>query len=345
MTNVNLTLAEKADLRQRATGIGFMDCEIFDRERLRIALDSPDGFAARFQYLGLPLSEAEQASFFAKWGDDIQSMVSTGFQRLERSLDRLLFLSEASDVLESLTIQYELDRPYDADEIGHFRAFARMFLRDFKHGFFSAIFGTSDRSDRFRNSSGRRLDEMLPGIKHGISGAQWEQQIDVEKSSSSDMIDVGLEEGKLPPYAIACMSSAIGQQTATSVSAHFTYTDLLIRHRTGISLKDLDGAMWLPMLNASIAAKVSVIHIFANGYKLDEIRVTACYIDRSQPEREELDYFAPDELSDPWVSIRPNYASSFIIRFFEQTPVRLFRSKQTTNSPRMPWTAAFGDGL
>jgi hypothetical protein len=38
-------------------------CEVVDRERMRIALDSPDGFSIRFQYLDIPLSEAEQASF------------------------------------------------------------------------------------------------------------------------------------------------------------------------------------------------------------------------------------------------------------------------------------------
>ena len=57
-----------------------------------------DGFSIRFQYLGLPLSEEEQASFFAKWGDDIQSVISTGFQRIEKTLDRVLFLHEASDI-------------------------------------------------------------------------------------------------------------------------------------------------------------------------------------------------------------------------------------------------------
>ena len=45
---------------------------VFDQERIRIVLDSADGFSIRFQYLQIPLSEAEQATFFAKWGDDIQ---------------------------------------------------------------------------------------------------------------------------------------------------------------------------------------------------------------------------------------------------------------------------------
>src|SRR5713101_1269756 len=112
LTNINLTIGEKELLVSQAKDAGFAYCEIIDRERLRISLDSPDGFAIHFQYLGLLLSEEEQASFFAKWGDDIQSVISTGFQRLEKTLDRLLFLQEASDVMSALTFAFELDRTY-----------------------------------------------------------------------------------------------------------------------------------------------------------------------------------------------------------------------------------------
>ena len=66
----------------KSSGVEY--CDICDRERIRIALDSQDGFAARFQYLSLPLSEAEQATFFAKWGDDIQSMISSQFDRMQK---------------------------------------------------------------------------------------------------------------------------------------------------------------------------------------------------------------------------------------------------------------------
>jgi hypothetical protein len=74
-TNVNLTLADKSEMETSARSKGVTYCDIFDRERLRILLDSADGFAIRFQYLSIPLSEAEQATFFAKWGDDIERRV------------------------------------------------------------------------------------------------------------------------------------------------------------------------------------------------------------------------------------------------------------------------------
>ncbi|MEM9463451.1 MAG: hypothetical protein AAGF11_55435 [Myxococcota bacterium] len=57
-TNVNFTIGEKGELVQKAKASGIPFCEIFDRERLRIELDSPDGFSTRFQYLGIALSDS-----------------------------------------------------------------------------------------------------------------------------------------------------------------------------------------------------------------------------------------------------------------------------------------------
>ena len=117
LTNINLTIGEKDELVGRAKANLPGHIEIFDRERIRIALDSPDGFAARFQYLNISMSEEEQASFFSRWGDDIQSLVATGFQRLEGTLDRLLFLQEATNVVPTLVIVLELKESYQAQ--GH----------------------------------------------------------------------------------------------------------------------------------------------------------------------------------------------------------------------------------
>ena len=87
---------------------GIEHCDILDRERLRIELDSPAGFFMRFQYLKIPLSEAEQASFLAQYGDRVQEVVSTGFQRVERTLNRLLFLQESGDVLNGIYVLFRL---------------------------------------------------------------------------------------------------------------------------------------------------------------------------------------------------------------------------------------------
>ena len=112
LTNVNLTIGEKDELVSKAKAEHLGHAEIIDREQIRLALDSPDGFAARFQYLDISMSEAEQASFFSRWGDDIQSLVATGFQRLEGTLERLLFLQEATDVVSTFVVVIELRESY-----------------------------------------------------------------------------------------------------------------------------------------------------------------------------------------------------------------------------------------
>lgn len=43
--------------------------------------------------------------------------------------------------------------------------------------------------------------------------------------------------------------------------------------------------------------------------------------------------FTEDELADPWVRVRPNRASAFHIRFFEETPIRMFVPAQIKGQP------------
>ncbi len=105
-TNLHFTMGEQSEMVGEARRTGIEHCEILDRERLRIELDSPAGFFVRFQHLGIPLSEAEQASFLSHYGDRIQQIVSTGFQRIERTLNRILFLQEASNVLDGIYVRF-----------------------------------------------------------------------------------------------------------------------------------------------------------------------------------------------------------------------------------------------
>ena len=203
-TNVNLTVGEKEKLIANAKSVGLLHCEIFDRERIRIALDGADGFAIRFQYLGIPLSEPEQASFFAKWGDDIQSVISTGFQRIEKTLERVLFLQETADVLSGITLRFELDKSYPAEEIGHFRAFCILHLKEPKLDIFGVLFGSSDKSMRMRSDTSS--PPQASGIKHGISGGQWEQHINLKAGTDPESSE---EDRALRKYEQVGSSSSI----------------------------------------------------------------------------------------------------------------------------------------
>ncbi len=63
-TNVALTTGDRQEL-ERTLESARPQIEIFHRERLRLALDAPAGFAYRQQYLEILMSDAEQLAFFS----------------------------------------------------------------------------------------------------------------------------------------------------------------------------------------------------------------------------------------------------------------------------------------
>ena len=322
-TNINLTIGEKDALIVRAKKSQIMFCEILDRERLRISLDSPDGFSIRFQYLNIALSEEEQASFFARWGEDIQSVISTGFQRIESTLNRVLFLQEYNDALSHLTLSFELDTKYSAEIIGHFRLFCTMYLKEPKQKILSILFGSSDKSERMSNDLKEDFTQQESGIKYGISGGQWEHYIDIEKEENDDS-----EEER---YNCVGSSSSIGRNEVDFINISYSKGNF-IRLFPGLKLRDLDEVMFLPFVNKSLAEKIKTIHLYSNGYKLQEINRSEFEIDESKCDPNFPVIFTEGELSDPWVRVRPKKASAFNIRFFEETPKRMFIPNQTVNS-------------
>ena len=330
LTNVRLTVGNKDSMISQAKAAGFTTCEVWDRERLKIALDSPDGFSIRFQYLGLPMSEAEQASFFAKWGDDIQSVISTGFQKVDKTLERVLFLQETTNVMSYLVLTFELDRTYAADEIGHFRAFCSMFLKEPKHQILQILFGSSDKPDRMRTDRRTDFTSQQAGIKHGVSGGRWEQHVPVDEADEDESM-AGVNKDELSKYKQVGTSSSVGMENVKFLSIEYNHDSSFIRFSPRMALRDIDQAHFLPVLNKSLAEKVKCIHVYANEYKVLEIPSSDFRIDTDF----RLDIpvkFTDDELADRWVRIQPDIASAFRISFADQTPRRMYSPRQTPNN-------------
>lgn len=327
-TNVNLTAGEKDQLIASAKSHGIVTCEIFDRERIRIALDSADGFAIRFQFLGMPLSEEEQASFFAKWGDDINSVIATGFQKVQKTLDHLLFLQEANDSVHSFQLAFELHRKYTGEQIAHFRAFCRVFLKEPKLNILSILFGSADKPYRFDNETGNAREQQ-PGIKFGFSGAQWEQQFGVKSSKAEN--GQGLEDEEAEKYQRDSTFSAAGLDTVQFLTIQYSKTGLF-RLTPVLQLRDFDDSMLMPMLNRSLAQIIKTIHVISNGYKLFEVSAERFYIDDTPFDPGIPFSFSDEELADPWVRIRPKNSSTFRLAFAEEIPQRLFISRRAQNT-------------
>jgi len=331
-TNVNLTVSEKDALILEAKASGLAHCEVIDRERMRLVLDGADGLSIRFQALGMPMSEAEQATFFARWGDDIQNVIVDGFGEIKKSLNRMQFLQEMRFPLANLVIMLELDREYDAVEIGHFRFFVSLSLMEPRDGLIMVTFGTTDRAGRFEAKSVKDVEAILPGIEHSMTGVRWERRIPgmEDDSHKTRVADDDADEGIMVQGF-----TSIGQEKVRFLRAAFGYGVGLFRFGSYLCLSDLDGSMLALFVNRSLADKVKAIHFYGNEYKLGEHG--AFRKDKPVSEFRPDALFTPDELADEWVRIMKD--GPFRIQFSETTPVRVFEPIEASNSlakPAMP---------
>ena len=96
--------------------VSFID--IFDMERLRHILDSPEGLLVRLQYLDIPMSATEQAALIGKFGNQLQNAVTARFDRVERTLSQMeRFLTFQKAILR-LDVYIELTQQATSAIIG-----------------------------------------------------------------------------------------------------------------------------------------------------------------------------------------------------------------------------------
>jgi len=272
------------------------------------------------------MSKEEQIAFFARWGDDIQSVISTGFHRLESALDRMLFFQEATAPMKYLGLRLELDNTYSAEDIGHFRVFCSLHLREWKGKMSSILFGSSDRSKRMSNGASEKdILEQPAGIKHEIGQSYWEGHLLDAVENEQDQSD--------EKHVLKGVRYSAGKDSIAFLDTAYYEPDSFFRSPPYLSLTDIDEAIYLIFLNRSLAQKVKAIHLYANHYKLKEYSASEFYIDESPYDITFPVKFFKDELCDPWVRIRPKGLSSvFCMRFSEETPKRLFNPLQIVDS-------------
>ena len=126
-TNVDLTEADLEEMRSYAASAGLKQVDIYWRERIRHVLDSPQGLALRYQYLKVPLSAAEQATFFSNYGTQLQEIIVNQHEQVQEGVRRLEFLHWMARPIREIGLAIHLDRFYESDELQHFRAVAKLF--------------------------------------------------------------------------------------------------------------------------------------------------------------------------------------------------------------------------
>jgi hypothetical protein len=95
LTNQTLTIGERSELERLAAAAG-KRCLIYHRERLRIMLDSPQGYGARLRHLGVPMSNEEQAAYFAASGQSVTEALREHTRAIERLSHRVLRMGRES---------------------------------------------------------------------------------------------------------------------------------------------------------------------------------------------------------------------------------------------------------
>ncbi len=127
-TNVDLRPSETETLRQYANSKGITHTDIYWRERIGRTLDSVEGLGLRFQYLKIPLSEAEQISFFGRFGSQIESLITKNQERLEARLDGIEFGIATTYPFRSLELIVDLNATVAAPDLANASVLIEMSL-------------------------------------------------------------------------------------------------------------------------------------------------------------------------------------------------------------------------
>lgn len=321
-TNVGLTPGIIDDLKKSAYAANISICEIYDRERMRIMLDCNTGYAIRQRYLDIPLSDAEQKDFFGKWGDDLQTMMSTGLSGIETLARRLHFLAEAQFLVDEISVIVKLTSPVGEISGGNFLFQTMITLRTNADGLLSMSFGSSSEPivetiDQFRERGSQFSNNTQRGFSYADlspGSPQYERYQAIPGEEVDDDVERWVSVGS---------SRGVLQIEKPYIRARYGSEPFLERLWPTCRLIDLHRCMVLFDCNAAIAEHVEEVFVLANQYCVLHLRKHDFRIGNGSFDRfrlpAELSHIEP---SGAWCILRPADASSFMPDFYGRTPER-----------------------
>jgi hypothetical protein len=235
-TNVALTIGEKDSLLEHAKENGIDVVDVFDRERLRIALDAPEALGIRYEYLSLPLSEAEQAAFFAHWGNGLENLITESMRGVDSRLGRLEFFQEQTRPLSRLSFHFKLNPAMPRAEMLHFRAMMNITLPPMVP-INRLCIGVCDGIGR--------LNDSRPSDASAVYGISW-----AEGPEKMPRILGETMSGRLEP-----LSQIVGMARGDP----FFHEPIL-----GKTVTDLDGSMVVFFANKPLADVIQQVLVCAN---------------------------------------------------------------------------------
>lgn len=329
-TNVGLTPSIIDDLQKMAYTRGLSHCEIFDRERLKIILDSNRGYAIRFRYLDIPLSDSEQKDFFSAWADGITTLIGSGIEGLSQTTRRIQFLIESQLLLDHLGIVVQFDAPIWDVCRGEFFFQASLTLRVHSSGLVGFTFG---------GGNDRSVESLEEWRARGAAFSRNGQYGFVFSSVVPDTEQYfpfkGAEEKQEYPNNVEARSDTIKYfRTSNSrgllrIEQDFLYFEalrepFLFRHQPTCKLLDINGCMLIFDCSKEIADHITEIMMMGGGYELLKLNKGDLHIAEGRFDRLML----PNECeqtpdSHDWVTLRPATGSStFTIDLMHRTPRR-----------------------
>lgn len=249
-TNIRFTVKEKDDLIMQAKKKGVLICEIWDREKLRIELDNVDGLCIRYQYLDISLSDAEQTSFFSRWGDGIQSMIATKFQKIEKKLDNIMFYQMANEALQNISIVIKLKKGYKSEYIGHFRIFCFFDIAQPCSPIEDITLGATDKPYRVPSGYGNEIE--CAGIKYGMYNGAWERY-----------------HGEDNRFKTISTATSVCLDEIKEINLSYNRHSLFVRYPYNISMIDMNNSYFIFTVNKSIVKRIDSIIVYMNGYLVE----------------------------------------------------------------------------
>ncbi|HPF27820.1 MAG TPA: hypothetical protein PK159_14635 [Steroidobacteraceae bacterium] len=235
-TNVDLTPKVIGDLKDFAAtrGVGLVD--IVDFERLRHALDSPEGLIARLQYLGIPMSPTEQIALVSKFGSQLQNAVSARFDRVENTLSEMERFLAFQKPIHRLDVFVLLKSEMCSASIG-------------EEGLLLTMGGIQARSSYLNLLLWNKVDDKLARDRIVTQSRLWLLE----------------EEGKMVNFANS--ASASKSVIVAYCEVHFSYFG------RPASLADLAEVAITVHLTEGLKEQVHSIAVDANGYEIFRIDV------------------------------------------------------------------------
>ena len=102
-SNQHLTPGERTKLELISSKAGKL-CLIYHRERIRVALDSPQGFGLRLAHLRIPLSPEEQFAYFTSSKDDVATALFVQARAIEKLSDKITRLGSLQMDIAATTV-------------------------------------------------------------------------------------------------------------------------------------------------------------------------------------------------------------------------------------------------